>query len=225
MNCKNRRKPLILIAVASAVILAALAVPAVLKADPGQTPGETACAVTEAITEPVTEPPAETTLPSATADTEPATEPPVVKETRATIGAVGDILMHKAVIDSGCGADGTYDFYEIFDDFNEAVNGVDFAVANLEVTLCGDDNGFEYQGYPNFNCPDAIVDALKNAGFDMLLTANNHAYDTGAAGFVRTQQVVEKAGLLHIGSRPSGEDRPYYIADINGIRVGRINYT
>lgn len=173
---------------------------------------------TTVVAEPVTE---STTEP----ETEP-TEPPVAKLSTATIGATGDILMHMPVVSSGYDAKtGTYNYDYIFADFRNCVNSVDYAVANLEVTLAGTQSGFAYQGYPIFNCPDAIVTALKNAGFDMLLTANNHSYDTGSKGFVRTQQVVTDAGLTHIGSRPSEEVKPYYIAEVNGIKIGMINYT
>lgn len=153
------------------------------------------------------------------------TEPPIVKQSTATIGATGDILMHDMVIQSGKQSDGTYDYHHIFEYLDDYTSALDFAVANLEVTLGGTENGREYAGYPNFNCPDAIVEALKDAGFDMLLTANNHAYDTGNTGFHRTQQVVSDAGLLHIGTRPGTEDKTYTVQDINGIRVGMVCYT
>ena len=211
-----KKKMLIVIMVAALAALITIA----LYMGSGQKPEESAVPATEPVvtTQPVTEP-----------ETEPVTEPtdpPVVKEATATIGATGDILMHMPVVDSGYdGATGTYNYDYIFEDFQNCVKSVDFAVANLEVTLCSTENGFAYQGYPVFNCPDAIVTALKNAGFDMLLTANNHSYDTGAKGFVRTQQVVADAGLAHIGSRPSEEVKPYYVAEVNGIKIGMINYT
>lgn len=167
--------------------------------------------------------------PSTTALTEPeteATEPPITKTATATIGATGDILMHDLVIKSGLDkSTGAYNYDYIFEYFSKCASQVDFAAANLEVTLCSNTNGYKYQGYPRFNSPDAIVDALKNAGFDMLLTANNHSYDTGSKGFTRTQQVIMDAGLPHIGSRPSVEHKNYYVADVNGIKVGMINYT
>ncbi len=172
-----------------------------------------------------TDPTEESTTEPTTEPTEP-TVPPVVKESTATIGATGDILMHDLVIKSGydSGTD-SYDYNYSFEYFKNIVSRVDYAVANLEVTLCGSDNGYAYKGYPQFNSPDAIVDALKNAGFDLLLTANNHSYDTGSKGFYRTQEVVEAAGLPHIGSRPTQEAKPYYIAEVNGIKIGMINYT
>lgn len=153
------------------------------------------------------------------------TEAPIVKQSTATIGATGDVLMHDLVIQSGKQSNGTYDYHHIFEYLDDYTSTLDFAVANLEVTLGGTENGREYSGYPSFNCPDAIVEALKDAGFDMLLTANNHSYDTGNTGFHRTQQVVSDAGLLHIGTRPSVEDKSYTVQDINGIKVGMICYT
>ena len=156
----------------------------------------------------------------------PATEPPVTKVSTATIGSTGDILMHDRVRESGYdAATGTYNYDSIFSYFAEFATKVDYAVANLEVTLCSDDNGYEYTGYPCFNAPDAIVDALKNAGFDMLLTANNHSYDTGTTGFMRTQEVIMERKLDHIGTRYKEEDKNYIVKDINGIKIGMICYT
>lgn len=184
----------------------------------GTTVPSTAAPTTEPSSAPTTEPTAEpTTVP---------TEPPIVKETTATIGATGDILMHDLLIASGYDRTaGTYNYDDIFTWFSSYVSRVDYAVANLEVTLAGADNGYDYGGYPNFNCPDAIVDSLKAAGFDMLLTANNHSYDTRHTGFIRTQQVIDDRGLDRIGTRLSTDVKRYSIVDINGIRIGMVNYT
>ena len=156
----------------------------------------------------------------------PPTTPPVTKVSTATIGSTGDLLLHNKVIRSGYNsATGTYNYDSIFTHFSTFVSKVDYAVANLEVTLCGDDNGYKYSGYPCFNSPDAIVDAAKNAGFDMLLTANNHSFDTGAKGFLRTQEVLMDRGFDYIGTRYQEEDKNYVIKQINGINVGMICYT
>ena len=159
-------------------------------------------------------------------ETIPATPAPIVKQTTATIGATGDLLLHDRVIKSGYDSKtGTYNFDGIFDFFSAYITKVDYAVANLEVTLCGDDNGYKYSGYPCFNAPDAIVDAAKKAGFDMLLTANNHSYDTRSKGFFRTQEIVKDRGLDYIGTRSKVEDKNYIVKDINGIKIGMICYT
>lgn len=173
------------------------------------------------VTQEATEPPTE-------APTDPPTEPPTEPEpehviARATIGATGDILMHGPVIDTGLQADGSYNFDYIFQYLSEYVNAADFAVANLETTLAG--SGRAYSGYPLFNCPDEIVDGARNGGFDMLLTGNNHSYDTGEAGFFRTIETVRSHGLENLGTMLNGDEPKYVIQDINGIRVGMLCYT
>ena len=102
------------------------------------------------------------------------------------------------------------------------MQSADYAVANLEISLGGEE---PYSGYPCFNCPDAILDALIDAGFDMTLTANNHMGDTGFEGFERTQTVLTEKGLDWIGSVKNSSDKRYKVVDINGIKVGMVNYT
>ena len=166
-------------------------------------------------------------IPETEGTTEPSTippEPPVTKVSTATVGTTGDVLLHDLVIQSGFDpSTGEYHYGNIFKFLSTYASKVDYAVANLEVTLCGPERG--YKGYPSFNSPDAIVDSLKDAGFDMLLTANNHCYDTGHEGFHRTQQVIAEKGLLNLGTRQTEEDAPFRIQEINGIKIGMICYT
>lgn len=174
----------------------------------------------EYLQEPDYETQPEETLPPPT-QTEPAT-----KMATATIGATGDILLHDLVIKSGYNEeDGTYNYDYMFRWFSEYVSQMDYAAANLEVTLAGDDNGYPFAGYPSFNAPDEIVDAAKGAGFDLLLTANNHAFDTGITGMKRTQQVIEERGMDHLGTRPNKNANRYIVREINGIKIGMICYT
>lgn len=172
-------------------------------------------------------PSTEATAPSSEV-TEPSTEPvipPVTQTGSATIGATGDMLMHMPCVKPCLQSDGTYDFTPYFAHLEEYVQAVDYAVANLETTLAGLDGGYIYQGFPNFNCPDEIVSSLKEVGFDMMLTANNHTYDTQTTGFFRTQQVMQENGMDHTGTKPTAEDDDYLIKEIDGIRIGMICYT
>ena len=172
-------------------------------------------------TAPTTTAPAETTQ-----VTTVPTEPPVEKAATATISSTGDLLYHNRVIESGYIEEtGEYNYDSIYAYINSYVQQADYAVANCEGTLCGLDNGFKYSGYPGFNTPDASIDAAKAAGFDMLLTANNHTYDTGTKGFHRTQEVIADRGLDYIGTRPNEEAKTYIVKDINGIKVGMVCYT
>ena len=152
-------------------------------------------------------------------------DPGITVTGSATIGATGDMLMHMPCVRPALQADGSYDFGSYFANFSSYVQAVDYAVANLETTLAGTGNGYKYSGYPNFNCPDGIIPSLKSAGFDMMLTANNHTYDTRSIGFFRTQEIIAQNGLDHIGTKPDTETDSYLIKNINGIQVGMICYT
>lgn len=167
----------------------------------------------------------DTNSPSTEASTE-ATEPPIVRESSATVSAVGDVLMHIPVIKSGYQSDtGSYNFDTAFQYLLDYCTKADLAVANLETTLAGTDNGYAYSGYPKFNCPDGIVDSLKTAGFDVLLTANNHTYDTGTIGLQRTVQIVAERQLQYLGTKATADEPDYIITDLNGIQIGMLCYT
>ena len=144
----------------------------------------------------------------------------------ATISATGDALMHMPVVNSFYEADtNSYDFVPMFEYYAPYIAEADYAVTNLETTLAGLDNGYQYSGYPCFNCPDDIVTSLSEVGFDMLLTANNHCYDTSTVGLLRTQEKVQELGMEKLGTRANTDEPTYMIKDINGIKVGMLCYT
>lgn len=163
--------------------------------------------------------------PSPTDGTEAPTEETPQLVSTATVLSTGDILMHGKVINSGKQDDGSYNFDSIFQYVKSYSQAADFSVANLETTLCGTDNGYAYAGNPKFNCPDAIVDSLKGAGFDMLLTANNHADDTSLVGYKRTLNVVRGKGLDTLGTYLSADEQKWTIEEVNGIKIGMVCYT
>jgi len=174
-----------------------------------------------------TTPSEDTTVPSSQATqppTNPPTQPPVVKESTFTLSATGDILMHMPVINY-YSSGSSYNFDGAFSYLKEYAAKADYAIANLETTLAGLDNGYKYSGYPNFNCPDAIVDGLKNAGFDMLLTANNHSYDTRTVGLTRTQEVIADRALGYLGTQVDADALDYQLVEQNGITLGLMCYT
>ncbi len=160
-----------------------------------------------------------------TTTTEPIDE--TVKEvSSATFSVVGDVLIHIPVYTAAHDkATGAYDFTPFFSYMSPYISKADYAVANLEVTLGGTENGKKYTGYPRFNCPDAIAVALKNAGFDMAATANNHCYDTNLEGLKRTLQVVSDAGLNTLGTVAEKNAEKFVIQQVNDIAVGMMAYT
>ena len=145
------------------------------------------------------------------------------KTASASIGSTGDLLIHDPIFKGVKQSDGSYDFTDIFTTVKPYFEQYDLMVANLEVTLAGDSRA--YSGYPIFNCPDSIIDAATKGGIDMLLTANNHTYDTGFDGLRRTMEVLKNKSVPFIGTRQSESESIYTIKDINGIKIGMVCYT
>ena len=169
----------------------------------------------------------ETTVPATTQEpTEPPTEPDRAVVSTASFTVTGDLLMHRPVFKSCWDAEANdWIFDSIFTYVSPYLQKADYAVANLETTLCGSGNGYAYSGMPLFNCPDGIAISSLNAGFDMLLTGNNHCYDTRMVGIRRTLQILEETGLESLGTQNTKEDPDYKIIEVNGIQVGMLAYT
>lgn len=154
------------------------------------------------------------------------TEPPapyVVKTIK--IGSAGDILIHKPILESAYSSSaGGYTFDKLFKYTKNLVSKYDYFVINLETTTAGNE-GRSYSTYPMFNSPDTLLDSLKNMGVDCLLTANNHSYDSGESGFLRTVQKVDEYGFDRVGTRSDETQSKYHIENIDGIRYGFTCYT
>lgn len=139
-----------------------------------------------------------------------------------TISSVGDILIHSGIYKSAYDEKNkSYNFNEQFKYVKPLLEKADITVANLETTLSGQEAG--YSGYPTFNSPDSIVDALKECGVDILTASNNHRLDKGEKGYYRTIDTVRSKGLDIIGVKKSEEEKSYVIKNIKGVKVGLIN--
>ena len=147
----------------------------------------------------------------------------VMELERVEIAVTGDMMPHMPIVRTNQTIDG-YDFTEVFSYVKPYISSADFAVANLETTLSGTD-GIGYTGYPNFNSPDAVARSAKDAGFDMLLTGNNHSYDYGTTGLKRTLSVLREMGLATLGTIESQEQPRYVVQSVGGINIGMVCYT
>lgn len=140
---------------------------------------------------------------------------------RAKISVTGDVIIHNALLDTAKVSKDTYNFDYIYKYLRSYAASSDYAVTNLETTL----GGANYTGYPVFNTPDSLVDSITGAGFDMLLTANNHANDTGYKGMYRTAKVLNEKKVDFIGTVQNETDKRYLVKEVNGIKLGMICYT
>ena len=141
-----------------------------------------------------------------------------------TINLVGDLMCHLPQTKNAQLSNGIYDFKPSFEYIKPYLQNADLTIGNLETTFAGTSQ--PYAGYPAFNSPDAYCEALKDAGFDFLVTANNHSMDTREAGLLRTVEVIKKNNLGYAGTYLSQDDHDSLrILTIKGIKLGILNYT
>lgn len=136
---------------------------------------------------------------------------------------VGDLMQHQGQIDAARTARG-YDYSACFAYVKEVISQADFAVANLEVTL----GGKPYRGYPAFSAPDEYLTAIHDAGFNVLLTANNHCLDRGRKGLERTLRLIDSLHIPAAGTYTDIEDRRTrypLLLEKKGFRIALLNYT
>ncbi len=140
-----------------------------------------------------------------------------------TLVFAGDAMQHDRQI-AAARSGGVYDYSACFANVADYVESADYAVVNLECSL----GGKPYTGYPCFSAPDSFAMALRNAGFDLFLHANNHCLDRRDAGLVRTLDVLDEMRIPHIGTYRCQAERDSlspYIVTVKGMKIVFLNYT
>jgi hypothetical protein len=145
-----------------------------------------------------------------------------------TLAATGDLLVHTAVADRarkyGSKTGTAYDFRPMLAPVRDALSGADLAVCHLETPLSPDDR--HISGFPTFNTPPELADAIRAAGYDSCSVASNHAMDQGPRGVAATLEVLDRAGVGHSGTaRSAAEATRPEIHLAGGVRVGLLAYT
>lgn len=155
-----------------------------------------------------------------------AEEPEVVveeEESTVTIRSVGDILVHSDVY-TAARTDTGFDFSRMFEPVRAYMQDADITTANMEVPVAGEEFGLS--GYPQFNAPPEIIDALKNSGVDIVNNATNHSMDRGGEGVIASTGNMRERGMLYAGSFSSAADAATpRIIEANGITVGFLGFT
>lgn len=132
-----------------------------------------------------------------TADAETEEEEPeeeVIEEIEVRITFTGDIMGHQPQIDSAWDESlGRYNYDPVFEFVAPHFEDSDVVIGNLELTLAGD--AYPYSGYPMFNSPDELLEAVENAGYTMLNTTNNHSWDMGIDGLTRTREQIDATSM------------------------------
>ena len=144
----------------------------------------------------------------------------------ATLVMGGDLLWHNTVWASAAedhertGRGKRYDFDPMFAGVRSLVTGADVALCHEEVPFAAP--GQPLQNFPIFAAPPEAARWIGAFGFDGCTTASNHSIDQGFDGLVRTADLLEKAGVAHIGTFRSVAERrrPVILTTGDGVRIG-----
>lgn len=140
---------------------------------------------------------------------------------------VGDILFHTPVAESGVQEDGSYNYDALFTNVKDEIGAADLALVNQEVIIGGEALGIS--GYPSFNAPYELGDALAEAGFDVVLHATNHTLDQGKKGvrnclsFWKNQH--PEMAVVGINESQDAQNNNIYVYEQDSIRIAILNYT
>lgn len=144
-------------------------------------------------------------------------------EESITIAAIGDILIHDTVFEDARTTD-SFDFKPMLAPVKEALMKPDILLANQETILGGIELGLS--GYPTFNSPREVGEALMDAGVDIVSTANNHTLDKGEKGVQSSMSYMTEVGLPYVGSFKDQEDKQRLrILNHSGINIAYLSYT
>lgn len=164
--------------------------------------------------------------PSAAPSATPSEQPDEPSSTTTAVIAVGgDIVMHTG-LNTEAYSSGEYDYTPIFGVLPDLISNTDYAVCSLVSTLA---DGGTYTAYPLFRSPTSIADAISSVGFDLVNTATSHLADSYKDGIDSTLDALDAAGLNHVGTYRTQEERDSSgnrtMVDINGISVAFLAYT
>ena len=153
---------------------------------------------------------------------------PALRQDKALISCVGDMLAEEKLYKSHL-IGGRTDFHDVFTFVRPYFAVSDLTVGNLETMLCAaapyTGEQYKVDGKYHCNAPQSFLDAVRQAGFDFLMLANNHNLDCGAAGIRETLNRIDDAGLMRTGLFAGPAERRFALVEVNGIRLALLSWS
>lgn len=141
-----------------------------------------------------------------------------------TFSVVGDLMCHSTQFNYARQNDSTFNFKPVFREIKKYFDNSDVVIGNLETVVFG--NEINYSGYPVFNTPEDFLSGLKHAGFDILVTANNHIYDQRENGIVNTVDFIQKNDMKSSGAYKTQRERDSVkLFEKSGLKFALLSYT
>ncbi|MBE7092462.1 MAG: CapA family protein [Clostridiales bacterium] len=142
---------------------------------------------------------------------------------KVKIQLAGDVVLNSNLLTSSSNSYGEFNFDNIFKSIKNSING-DLAIFNMEGIIDAYKDGSQIAGAPIFNYPKEIANSLKNAGFNMCITANDRASYFSDAGIINNYQNILNSGMLPVGTSLEG-NKNFAVSEINGIKIAVLAYT
>lgn len=137
------------------------------------------------------------------------------------LAAAGDLNITDRVVESGGSG---YDYTDAFLDVAHLLAKADVSVLNFEGCLLGAPYGTE-----SGSAPATMLQALKNAGVDMVQLANSYSIRQGTSGLVSTIDAVTAAGMIPVGAYRSNsefqQNKGYSLCVVNGVKIAFVAFT
>lgn len=205
-QAESKRLKITLVLAAVVLILAAVGIRKIVESTGGQPEAQVALQ-----TEPTTQP------------TEAPTRGEQSTTTTIHIKAAGDLNVTNSVVDAGLSTGG-YNYSRAFMDVASILTDADLTVLNLEGNICG-----EPYGSATTSAPRELLEGLRNAGVDLIQTANSCSINNGLIGMSATLQAIRSAGMEPIGAFSNqtelAESKGYTITEVQGIKVAFVAFT
>ena len=142
-----------------------------------------------------------------------------------SISVVGDLMCHAPQFEYAKVEKDSFDFSPVYRNVKKYLELSDFTFGNIETVTAGKESG-GYTGYPFFNTPASYITALKEVGFDLLVTTNNHSLDRSEKGIIRTINEINSRNLKYVGTYTSQRDRDSIrIFDVKSIKIAVLAYS
>ncbi len=139
------------------------------------------------------------------------------------ISFLGDITCDRPFLQSAKKSQGIYDYQGAFRPMSPLLSDSDYVVGNLETVFAG--SKYPYNKGLHYNTPDSFLKEVKAMGVHLLTTANNHCFDWGMEGLLRTQKMLEQSGIAYIGTSSKKRDKSYMIQEVAGVKIAFFSYT
>ncbi len=173
---------------------------------------------------PVTVIPIETPQPTPQPTATPLPTPTPFPEYDINLMMLGDNLMHMGIVYTGLQNDGSYNYDFLFEGIASFLEEAEIKMINQETILGGNELGFS--GFPHFNSPTQVGDAIAKAGFNVVLHSSNHTADQKLEGILNCVEFWQQYPQVMVAGI-YGEEGPTQeipILTVEGVEFAILNY-